>query len=106
MERIEVIRGPGASTWGANAVNGVINIITKRAEDTQGGYLSGVAGNRQQEAVARFGGRLGENGYYRLYAKAHQQDPLPAGSGSLSPEIDWQGGRAGFRADWRLAPPT
>lgn len=101
VERIEVIRGPGASTWGANAVNGVINIITKRAEDTQGGYVSGVVGDRQQEAVARFGGRLGEGGYYRLYAKAHQQDPLPAMPGSQSPETDWQGGRAGFRADWR-----
>ena len=101
VERIEVIRGPGASTWGANAVNGVINIITKRAEDTQGGYVSGVVGNRQQEAVARFGGRLSEGGHYRVYAKAHQQDPLSAIPGSSSPETDWRGARAGFRADWR-----
>jgi len=101
VERIEVIRGPGASTWGANAVNGVINIITKRAEDTQGGYVGGVVGSRQQEAVARFGGRLGEDGYYRVYAQVHQQDPLPAIPGSRSPETDWRGERAGFRADWR-----
>lgn len=96
-----MIRGPGASTWGANAVNGVINIITKRAEDTQGGYVGGTLGDRQQEVVARLGGRLGEGGHYRVYAKAHQQDPLPAIPGSRSPETDWRGGRAGFRADWR-----
>jgi outer membrane receptor protein involved in Fe transport len=97
VERIEVIRGPGASTWGANAVNGVINIITKRAEDTQGGYIGGtLVGDQQRQIVARQGGRLGEGGHYRVYAKAHQQDPLPAIPGSRSPETDWRGGRAGI----------
>ena len=62
IERIEVVRGPGATTWGANAVNGVINILTKRAEDTQGAYVGALAGDRQRQLVARQGGRLGESG--------------------------------------------
>ncbi|MEI2783272.1 MAG: TonB-dependent receptor [Candidatus Competibacter sp.] len=55
IERIEVVRGPGATTWGANAVNGVINILTKRAEDTRGTYVGAVAGDRQRQLVARQG---------------------------------------------------
>ena len=101
IERIEVVRGPGASTWGANAVNGVINILTKRAEDTQGTYLGAVAGDRQRQLVARQGGRLGESGAYRLYAKLHQEELLPNAPGFQDNEASWQGGRAGFRADLR-----
>jgi iron complex outermembrane receptor protein len=100
IERIEVVRGPGATTWGANAVNGVINILTKRAEDTQGTYLGVVAGDRQRQLVARQGGRLGENGAYRLYAKLHDNDALPSAPGLEQAVSSWAGGRAGFRADW------
>ena len=101
IERIEVVRGPGATTWGANAVNGVINILTKRAEDTQGTYVGAVAGDRQRQLVARQGGRLGESGAYRLYAKLHQEDELPSAPGFDDSVAPWKGGRAGFRADWR-----
>ncbi len=69
IDRIEVIRGPGASLWGANAVNGVINIITKKAGDTQGALASATGGNQDGVAEERYGGKLGDNGYYRVYAK-------------------------------------
>lgn len=100
IDRIEVVRGPGATAWGANAVNGVINIITKRAEDTQGTYVSIIVSDKQQQAVARQGGKLGEDGTYRLYAKLHQDDLLPTNldkeEGGVS---SWSGGRGGFRAE-------
>ena len=60
IERIEVIRGPGATMWGSNAVNGVINIITKKAEDTQGGQLDAVAGNVRTEGTLSYGGTTGD----------------------------------------------
>lgn len=70
IERIEVIRGPGATLWGANAVNGVINIITKSAEDTQGTLLSLGTGNREPLiASGRQGGTINDKGYYRIFAK-------------------------------------
>lgn len=101
IERIEVVRGPGAATWGANAVNGVINILTKRSEDTQGVYVGALAGDRQRQLVTRQGGRLGQEGAYRLYAKLHQEDALPVAPGFDDSIASWEGGRAGFRADWR-----
>jgi iron complex outermembrane receptor protein len=70
IERIEVISGPGATLWGANAVNGVINVITRRARDTQGALVSIGAGNREQGAAFRYGGALGEHVRYRAYGKA------------------------------------
>jgi iron complex outermembrane receptor protein len=70
VERIEVISGPGATLWGANAVNGVINVITRPARETQGPLVSIGAGNREQVAAFRYGGALGEHGHFRVYAKA------------------------------------
>ncbi|MBK8509929.1 MAG: TonB-dependent receptor [Candidatus Competibacter sp.] len=99
VERIEVVRGPGATTWGANAVNGVINIITKRAEDTQGTSLGLVVSDTQSQAIMRQGGRLGEDGAYRVYAKLHRNEPLPSAPGFDENLPLWKGGRAGFRAD-------
>jgi iron complex outermembrane receptor protein len=77
IEHIEVIRGPGASVWGANAVNGIINTITKQAEDTQGGLISLTAGDEERViAGVRYGGPLGERGYFRAYGKHFERDGL------------------------------
>src|SRR5882672_8896911 len=70
IDRIEVIRGPGATLWGANAVNGVINIITKAAKDTQGALATAGAGDQGQALGAfRYGGPLGGSGHYRAFVK-------------------------------------
>ncbi len=101
VERIEVIRGPGASIWGANAVNGVINIITKHAGDTQGGLIKAHVSSRQGGGGLRQGTKLGEAGYLRLYAK-HDEQGL---QGELSGGEDRDHSYAthmGFRGDWEV----
>lgn len=70
VDRIEVISGPGATLWGANAVNGVINVITKSSADTQGVLADGGLGDRDRQAAARYGGRTAEGATYRVYARA------------------------------------
>jgi iron complex outermembrane recepter protein len=99
IERIEVIRGPGATIWGANAVNGVINVITKRAADTQGGLVKAGSGNVENGFTsARVGGQAGENLHYRVYGKWFERD---ASFNPARPESDdWRQGRGGFRMDW------
>src|SRR6266853_72621 len=69
IDRIEVISGPGGTLWGVNAVNGVINVITKSAAATQGGLVAARGGNRGSEGAARYGGALGEDGHFRIYGK-------------------------------------
>lgn len=70
VDRIEVIRGPGGTVWGANAVNGVINIITKKARETQGGLLSAGGGSEEQGfGGVRYGGQIGQDVFYRVYGK-------------------------------------
>lgn len=77
IERIEVIRGPGAAMWGANAVNGVINIITKKASDTQGTLLTAGGGSFEQGFVgARYGGKINEDTAYRVYAKGFSRNNM------------------------------
>lgn len=99
IERIEVIRGPGAALWGANAVNGVINIITKNARDTQGGYASAGAGTGDEvRGDARYGAALGEYGHYRVYGKAFNLGARPNDDGTDGAD-DWRSGQAGFRMD-------
>lgn len=99
IERIEVIRGPGATLWGQNAVNGVINIITKRAQDTQGSLLIGGGGTQSQGMSGfRYGGKLGDDLYYRVWGKWSQEGVFYAPDGH-APD-DWRQGRAGFRFDW------
>ncbi|USE36320.1 TonB-dependent siderophore receptor [Endozoicomonas sp. SCSIO W0465] len=101
IARIEVIRGPGAALWGANAVNGVINIITKHAADTQSGLLSTGFGSEEKAFAAyRYGGELGDDGYYRAFFKTFNRDALATANGSDAND-DWQLNRAGLRADWR-----
>ncbi len=99
IERIEVIRGPGASLWGANAVNGVINIITKQAGNTQGGLLSAAAGNEDNGAVAlRYGGAAGKNTHYRVYGKYFDRDAFVDAQGKAAGD-NWREKKAGFRLD-------
>jgi iron complex outermembrane receptor protein len=100
VERIEVISGPGATLWGANAVNGVINVITKPAADTQGALVVGGTGNRGDDVAARYGGRLGEAGNFRVYAKTtRQQNTMTANGTAIADGL--QRSQGGFRADLR-----
>ncbi len=99
VDRIEVIRGPGATVWGANAVDGVISILSKSARDTQGGLIYGGGGDVQQAlGGVRFGGRAGADSYYRVYgifqrnAAFQQADGQPANDG-------WDLTKGGFRVD-------
>ena len=105
IARIEVVRGPGGSVWGANAVNGVINIITRRAEETQGALVSTVAGCTPfGSATARYGGRIGAETFYRGYVKglAHGDGASAAGSGVAAADA-WDQRQAGFRMDTKSA---
>lgn len=103
VERIEVIRGPGGTLWGANAVNGVINIITRHARDTQGGIATAGAGTEERAfGAVRHGWRAGKNGYARVYAKYNERDPGFSPAGPAVDEFDM--GRAGFRWDWDATP--
>ena len=103
VERIEVVRGPGATSWGANAVNGVINIITRRAADTQGLRVSALTGGEERAATsARWGGSVGKHLQYRVTGKAFRIDglrPLPA----RGTNNDWDSGRVGLRVDWQIS---
>lgn len=102
IERIEVISGPGATIWGANAVNGVINVITRNARDSQGGLVSVAAGEQARDGTLRYGGTLGENGHYRVYGKHAQADSTLNQRGG-STFTEWRRNQAGFRADWSRA---
>lgn len=100
IDRIEVIRGPGATLWGANAVNGVINIITKSSADTQGGLLTASAGNEERAAGAlRWGGTVGKMGHYRVYGLGYDRDGTLDAAARHDNADDWNGGKAGFRVD-------
>jgi len=102
IERIEVIRGPGGALWGANAVNGVINIITKNASQTQGNLVSGGGGNYEKDFLtARHGGTF-ENGnaFYNVYAKESDHGTFDVVDGAAPPHDAWQDYRSGFRTDW------
>lgn len=98
VERIEVISGPGATLWGANAVNGVINVITRQPSDTQGGLASLSAGNLEQNYALRFGSS-GAGASYRIYGKFFERDPTARASGATQND-GWNRGQVGFRADW------
>ena len=101
IERIEVIRGPGASMWGGNAVNGVINIITKRAEDTQGGLLT-VASGTEQRGIGgiRYGVKIFDDAHLRVFGKYTRRDNALLSTG-LPAQDRSRGARGGFRLDFQ-----
>ncbi|MBK0393078.1 TonB-dependent receptor plug domain-containing protein [Ramlibacter algicola] len=99
VDRIEVISGPGATLWGANAVNGVINVVTRSASDTRGTLLSAAGGSHGTRAVARWGGRLG-SADVRVHALEVDRDSTRlAGNGATRPDASARH-QLGFRADW------
>jgi iron complex outermembrane receptor protein len=98
IDRIEVISGAGATLWGANAVNGVINILTKRASATQGITASVRAGTSQNDGASRYGGEL-PGGHYRVYGKAVRRENTVLGDGRAISDLGEQV-QGGFRADW------
>jgi len=107
IERIEVIRGPGATLWGANAVNGVINIITKSAKDTQGTLLTGSVGNQDRVTTgARYGGQSGNLSYrtYAQYFNDNQEhtvaNPISGATQGTGAGDQWHNAQGGFRLDW------
>jgi iron complex outermembrane receptor protein len=105
IARIEVIRGPGGAIWGANAVNGVINVITKHARDTQGTLVSLAAGSRPgATGTARYGGRIGEQTFYRAFVRGLAQgDSGRANGGDVTAADGWSQKQSGFRLDTRTA---
>jgi len=103
IERIEVIRGPGATMWGANAVNGVVNVITRSARETQGARFAISTGSEDRlSASARYGGTLGDGLSWRAWGKAFDRGPLASGSGQPAGD-GWRMARTGFRADYRAS---
>jgi iron complex outermembrane recepter protein len=99
IERIEVISGPGGTMWGANAVNGVINVITKRSSDSQGGIVVGTGTNNNADGNIRYGGKLAGGGHYRIYGMGQSADNTHRANGT--DVLDgWTNRQAGFRADW------
>ena len=99
IDRIEVISGPGATLWGANAVNGVINIITRKSSDTQGGLLDIGAGNLERSYSLQYGGRVASDLSYRVYAKTFYDSPTVTAAGTGAND-GWTKPQAGFRLDW------
>lgn len=112
IERIEVIRGPGSTLWGANAVNGVINIITRHTENTQGGLFTAGGGSEERFfGSLRYGDKLGNEARYRVYSKYFNRDQLDEADISVNKNLyntvledsitdNWNSVRGGFRIDW------
>src|SRR6266852_7140045 len=103
IDRIEVISGPGATLWGANAVNGVINVITKDAKDTQGFLLTGGGGTEQHGfGTVRYGAALGSGVRARIYGRGFARDATAFPSGRDAAD-DWHLEQGGFRMDWEAS---
>ena len=99
IAQIEIVRGPGGAAWGANAVNGVVNIITKPADETQGLLVTGGGGSEETAfGGVRYGGRIGELSYYRVYGQAFERGSTKFADGSDAND-DWWQALGGFRID-------
>src|SRR5882762_8441289 len=106
VDRIEVIRGPGATLWGANAVNGVINIITKSSKSTQSALLTAGGGTEMRGfSNLRYGGKLNKDTYFRTYAKYFNVGPSWDPFLGQKANDDWDALQGGFRADWTPSGP-
>lgn len=99
VERIEVISGPGATLWGANAMNGVINVITKPTHVTTGSFAKVGVGNQERGVGARVGDQVGGAWSYRVYGKAFERDEMELENGSGARD-EWDNAQLGFRSDW------
>ena len=102
IDRIEVISGPGGTLWGVNAVNGVVNVITRSAQQTQGRLLAAGVGNEEAQLALRQGGALGADGHYRVYAKQTRRLHTETANGSYVDDAS-RTTQLGFRADWAKA---
>jgi iron complex outermembrane receptor protein len=103
IDRIEVIRGAGGTVWGANAMNGVINVITKSANDTQGGLISAETGSQDRaQGLVQYGGSAGTIGSYRIYGRYTANENSPSLPGSPAVD-DGHSSQLGFRSDWNLS---
>jgi iron complex outermembrane recepter protein len=100
LERIEVVRGPGGTLWGANAVNGIVSVVTKPASQTRGGLVALGGGNEELFGTLRYGGALGGRGAYRVYVKSFTRDATWHADGSTYD--DWRLTQGGFRTDFDL----
>ena len=102
IDRIEVISGPGGTLWGVNAVNGVINIITRSTKNTPGGLLAAGGGNRETIGALRYGAAAGTQGDYRFYGKYSSRNHTETANGTVKDDA-WHKGLVGFRSDWEHA---
>jgi iron complex outermembrane receptor protein len=98
VDRIEVISGPGGTLWGSNAMNGVINVITKSSADTQGGLVDAKVGDFTRRGEGRYGGKIGDVGTYRVYGLGFGEGSTRSPNGSSAMD-SWRGKQGGFRTD-------
>ncbi len=104
VDRIEVIRGPGSTLWGANAVNGVINIITRKAQDTQGLYMTTGGGIEELGfGSIRYGGKMSDNAWFRIYTKYFNRDDKKLPGSGKDASDEWNKVQGGFRLDWDIS---
>ncbi|MEP7320580.1 MAG: response regulator [Saprospiraceae bacterium] len=101
LKQIEVISGPGGSIWGANAVNGIVNITSKSAEETQGLYVSSAIGSQlKQASAARYGGHIDSTLFYRIYAQRFDFNGIQLMNNS-NVNNEWNNTMGGFRMDFK-----
>jgi len=103
IDRIEVIRGPGGALWGSNAINGIVNVVTKSAEQTQGTLVHAGGGTEERAfGAVRYGFKVDDDLFVRVYAKYFSRDEAALGTDPDEKALDaWWMGRIGFRGDWK-----